>query len=324
MPGMKKTVAAAMIFAAYASYAQAGGPNTYSTGLVEGPSITTYTAAQPILETYGAPVAQPMEAIPYAQPAPVQYVQPPVQTRDTAYYNARKYGGNNGFGYKQSHACGGVLDGEHCLVILLDHMRRLRLDREAGTILVGNPLIADVTVLGKDTVFVSARSIGSTNLIALDKNGNEIGSYEIFVREPRTKRVVLRNLDTVETYQCAPHCLRARAQSDSADSYGAVQGVVSSDISLNQMAIGMQTGQNPSQNPPAPASNPGPVAVPVGQQSSNAAPAAAMGGIPQQAAQMSSSLLNQLAGMGLGASPAGAQQTAQMNGGFPAPPIREQ
>ena len=288
----KVTAIAALAFFASAMSAQAGGSNTYSTGVVEGPSITTYTAAQPVLETFGAPIAQPIEAIPFVeptyvapaapiyQPAPV-YVEPEPVVRDRAFYNAPRHGGNAQFGYQQSSACGGVLDGEHCLVILNDHMRRLRLERDAGTILIGNPLIADVTVLGKDTIFVSARSIGSTNLIALDKEGNEIVTYEIFVREPRTKRVTLRNLDAVETYQCAPNCLRALTQSDTPAQHSARLGVVSADIGIDQQAVGFQTGPAPTPAPTPP--SPGAAVVPIpGNQ--GAAPAAASVPAPQAAA----------------------------------------
>jgi len=41
----------------------------------------------------------------------------------------------------ESHACRGALEGATCLVILNEHMRRVRLERDAGTILVGNPTI---------------------------------------------------------------------------------------------------------------------------------------------------------------------------------------
>lgn len=255
MPGTKQTVLlAAMAFGLSSASALAGGANSYATA-VEEPTITTYSAAGPLLDTYApAPVA--IDAMPYVDSVPYVEPQPPKD----GYYNAGKYGGNRDFGYSQSSACGGVLDGEHCLVILNDHMRRVRLERDAGTILVGNPLIADVTVLGNDTIFVSARSIGSTNIIALDKQGNEIVTFEVFVREPRTKRVTLRNLDVVENYQCAPHCLRALTQSDSPGPHSSRSGVISADLGLDQTAIGAQSGSNPNIDPSAlsaPATAPG-------------------------------------------------------------------
>ena len=194
---------------------------------------------------YVAPVQTIVEPAPYYAPTPIA-VEP---VRGGNYDDGR--GSNDDFGYSQSSACGGVLDGEKCLVILNDHMRRVRLDRDAGTILVGNPTIADVTVLGNDTMFVSARSIGSTNIIALDEDGEEIVTFEVFVREPRTKRVVLRNAGLAENYQCAPQCERALSQADSPTAYSAASGIVSGDIGLDQQSIGLQSGVNPNTQPQA-------------------------------------------------------------------------
>ena len=212
----------------------AGSSDSYAVAEPE-PTVTTFTAAAPpVMETYVEPVtAMPVIAEP---------------VRD-GYYDESRFGGNAEFGYEQKHACGGVTTGEKCLVILSDHMRRVRLDRPAGTILVGNPLIADVTVLGNDTLFVSARSIGSTNIIVLDKQGNEIDTYEVFVREPRTKRVVLNNGGAIENYQCAPHCERALTQSDSPIPYRERSGIISTDLGLDSTAIGLQSGPNPNTDP---------------------------------------------------------------------------
>ena len=227
---------ASVAMAGVTSNAFAGSSDSYANAQ-KAPTVTTFTAAAPpVMETYAAPYAPT-----YAAPAPV-VAEPPKD----GYYDESRYGGNEQFGYQQQHACGGAITGEKCLVILNDHMRRVRLDRPAGTILVGNPLIADVTVLGNDTIFVSARSIGSTNIIVLDKAGNEMVTYEVFVREPRIKRVVLNNAGVMQNYQCAPNCERALTQSDSPAPYSAVSGIVSTDLGLDRTAIGLQSGPNPN------------------------------------------------------------------------------
>ncbi len=231
------TLAMAAATGGFAPDAHAGSSNGYSNGAPQRPSVTTFIPAPPpVMETY-APATVPMAA-----PEPVK----------DGYYDESRYGGNAEFGYQQRHACGGATTGEKCLVILSDHMRRVRLDAPAGTILVGNPLIADVTVLGNDTMFVSARSIGSTNIIVLDKSGNELATYEVFVREPRIKRVVLNNAGVVENYQCAPHCERALTQSDSPAPYNTRAGIISTDLGLDRTAIGLQSGPNPNTEAPAP------------------------------------------------------------------------
>ena len=231
-----------------------------------------------------------------ATPEPT-YLQPvtapaPAASRD-GFYDPSK-GSNDDFGYTQSHACGGALDGATCLVILNDHMRRVRLERPAGTILVGNPTIADVTVLGKDTIFVSARSIGATNIIVLDENNNEIRTFEVFVREPKTKRVVLRNGGAAENYQCAPDCLRALTQSDAPAAHSSAAGVIQTDIALDQTAIGLQSGANPNQDPGA---------IAPAAQNPGAAPGAGLAGSVAPAAGALGALLG-------GGAPAGPAITA--------------
>ena len=250
---------AAVAFSASASVA--GSLNSYNT--TDTPVISHSPKQAPVL----------LEPI-YA-PAPTFQAVPTVAPSTDGRYDPTK-GDNDSFGYKQSHACGGALDGATCLVILNDHMRRVRLERDAGTILVGNPTIADVTVLGKDTIFVSARSIGATNIIVLDENNDEIRTFEVFVREPTTKRVVLRNAGLAENYQCAPNCLRALTQSDSPASHSSTVGVIQADIGLDQTAIGLQSGVNPNENPDAI-----PPAAPA-QQNAAPAPQAGLAGSVQQ------------------------------------------
>ena len=230
---------ATVTVAGFTSTALAGSSDSYANGVPAQPTtVTTFTAAAPpVMETYTPPPR-------YVAPQPV--AAPPPKD---GFYDESRYGGNAEFGYKQQHACGGATTGDRCLVILSDHMRRVCLDGPAGTILVGNPLIADVTVLGNDTLFVSARTIGSTNIIVLDKSGNEMVTYEVFVREPRSKRVVLNNAGTVENYQCAPHCERALTQSDSPAPYQAKSAIISTDLGLDATAIGLQSGPNPNTAP---------------------------------------------------------------------------
>ncbi len=268
---------ATVTVAGFTSTAMAGSSDAYATPQVQQETtVTTFTAAAPpVMETYVAPSYAPAPA-----PSPIV-----TETVKDGYYDAARHGGNADFDYKQSHACGGALDGAKCLVILSDHMRRVRLERPAGTILVGNPLIADVTVLGNDTVFVSARSIGSTNIIVLDKQGNEMVTYEVFVREPRTKRVVLNNGGVLEHFQCAPNCERALTQSDSSAPYKARSSVVSTDLNLDKNAISLQSGPNPNTDPGAvPGSNSG------GGAAQGAAPAGGGGALEGEVSGLADSL----------------------------------
>ncbi|MDD2869393.1 pilus assembly protein N-terminal domain-containing protein [Neomegalonema sp.] len=284
-----------------ALYGQPSAPLT--TGPIYNPSpmITGGLPTGPIYDPYGASAA-PVYAPTY-QAAPLA-PQPPAYARQ-----------NDVFGYAPSAACGGLLEGERCLVILGDHTRRVRLDREATTILVGNPAVADVTVLSKRTMFVSARSVGSTNIVALDENEEEIASWEVFVREPEAKRVTLRQGPTRENYQCAPYCERSLSQNDSPSAHSSHLGVINAEMGLDRTAVGAQTGGMPPDAFEGPGGMGG-APAPAPKAETPAAPAGPLMD-PGMAAMLQSMLLSGA----MSSQPAGANERALSPGGSSSPTL---
>src|SRR3569832_1449347 len=55
-----------------------------------------------------------------------------------------------------------------------DQTQVVRLDRDAKTVLVGNPAIADAQMVDPKTVYVLGRMFGQTNIVALDSNCTEV------------------------------------------------------------------------------------------------------------------------------------------------------
>ncbi|MBU3890802.1 hypothetical protein FM996_10610 [Methylosinus sporium] len=98
-------------------------------------------------------------------------------------------------------------DGERRGVFVdIDHARVVRMPEGAQTLIVGNPLVADVTMLKTNRLMVvTGKSFGSTNLILLDPTGNQVGEETITVVQPMNKLVVLRGARR-ESYACAPDC----------------------------------------------------------------------------------------------------------------------
>jgi len=130
--------------------------------------------------------------------------------------------------------------------------------------------------------------------------------------------VTLRNLDAVETYQCAPNCLRALTQSDTPAQHSARLGVVSADIGIDQQAVGFQTGPAPTPAPTPP--SPGAAVVPIpGNQ--GAAPAAASVPAPQAAAPSpaagtpAAGLAASVASLGSAVAPSAALLNSLIGGG---------
>lgn len=134
---------------------------------------------------------------------------------------------------QNNDSCAAYGNTQECLVLLLDHMERIKIQTPVSVVMIGNPSIADVTLLDSQVAFVSAKSIGATNMVALDAEGNEIVNYEIIVREPQVKRVSIRRAFTKENYQCAPDCNRALSMTDTSEEFTTASGVVSSRMDMS-------------------------------------------------------------------------------------------
>ena len=108
-----------------------------------------------------------------------------------------------------SFAAGGTpaLAAQDALVVLLDRAKVAKLPPKAQTLIVGNPIIADVTLVKDSNVMViTGKGYGETNLVVLDKNGALL--TEEFIRVKANERallVVQRGLER-ESYSCAPRC----------------------------------------------------------------------------------------------------------------------
>jgi Flp pilus assembly secretin CpaC len=94
------------------------------------------------------------------------------------------------------------------VMITLDQARVLRIPERTSTVVVGNPLIADISVQTGGMIVVTGKGYGVTNLIALDQRGTMLMEQLIEVRGPTSHVVVVyRGIDR-ESYSCTPYCER--------------------------------------------------------------------------------------------------------------------
>lgn len=99
-----------------------------------------------------------------------------------------------------------AMAGETTVFVDLDHARIVRMPDGAQTLIIGNPMIADVTMLKSNRLMViTGKSFGSTNLIVLDQTGNQVGESLITVSPPMDKLVVQRGMQR-QSYACNPDC----------------------------------------------------------------------------------------------------------------------
>jgi hypothetical protein len=88
----------------------------------------------------------------------------------------------------------------------VDQAKLVKLPARVATIVVGNPLIADVTLQSGGIVVVTGKGYGATNFIAMDRAGEVLSDRVIQVEGPTDKVVTIyRGVDR-ESYSCMPVC----------------------------------------------------------------------------------------------------------------------
>jgi hypothetical protein len=96
--------------------------------------------------------------------------------------------------------------GDDGISVILDQARMIKLPERAATVVIGNPLIADVSIQPGGVGIVNARGYGSTNLVVLDRSGAVLMERLVTVKGPYANTVVVHRGVRRETYSCAPFC----------------------------------------------------------------------------------------------------------------------
>lgn len=92
------------------------------------------------------------------------------------------------------------------IVATVDQARLVKIPVGTETLIIGNPTIADVTLLKQNNLMIlTPKSFGETNFIALDKDGNPVAESMIQVVNGADALVVQRGMDR-QSYSCAPRC----------------------------------------------------------------------------------------------------------------------
>lgn len=142
----------------------------------------------------------------------------------------------------------------------VNQSRALKLDEPAAAVMVGNPAIADVTVLGPQLIYVLGRSYGKTNFVALDAKGKQISAFDVNVVAQADSTVTLTRGAGQLTYNCTPRCERVVSQGDDPDAFSAAaqqsMGVSAMARSMSMDAAGQQGGAGTVIGPAAKATTP--------------------------------------------------------------------
>ncbi len=115
-----------------------------------------------------------------------------------------------------------------------------------GTVVVGNPAIADVSINGK-TIFLHGRGFGNTNIIVLDVTGQQLANFDVLIKQAQSEAVTILAARTGtglpimrSSYQCAPTCEATLQIGDNADYFKLIS---EENKAKNELATGSKTAE---------------------------------------------------------------------------------
>jgi len=108
----------------------------------------------------------------------------------------------------------------HGISVPMDEVRVVQFSQQISTVYVGNPAIADVSMIDSRHAFVLGKGFGGTNLVALDAEGKQVVNEPIGVSAPTGGVVTLQRGPAQVTYACAgSRCESSPMPGDDKDSY---------------------------------------------------------------------------------------------------------
>jgi hypothetical protein len=95
---------------------------------------------------------------------------------------------------------------DETIVVHLDEATVIKLPDRTTTVVIGNPLIADISVQPGGLAVVTGKSYGATNILIMDKAGAVLTEHTVEVQNSTDKTVVVYRGGARETYSCTPEC----------------------------------------------------------------------------------------------------------------------
>jgi Flp pilus assembly secretin CpaC len=119
----------------------------------------------------------------------------------------------------------------------------VQLPERAANVVIGNPLIADVSIQPGGLTVITGKSYGATNFIATDMRGAVLLEKAIEVSGPRDRTVVMYNGIDRQTYSCTPDCSRRLTLGDTSESFNKTLSEITSLNAQATAAGALTSGQ---------------------------------------------------------------------------------
>jgi hypothetical protein len=124
---------------------------------------------------------------------------------------------------------------EEPIAVEVDQARILKLPERASTIVIGNPLIADLTIEPGGIAIVTGKGYGATNFVVMDRGGAVLMEKNVEVKGPPDPIVVVYRGIARNTYSCTPQCAPRITLGDDSDYF---DKTLAQSASRNAQAMG--------------------------------------------------------------------------------------
>jgi Flp pilus assembly secretin CpaC len=129
------------------------------------------------------------------------------------------------------------------IVVRLDQATLIKLPERAATVVIGNPLIADVATQAGGIAVITGKGYGGTNIIVMDRGGVVLLEKAVVVTSPPDHVVYIYRGPARTTYSCNPDC---SARVNLGDDPEVFDKVLAQTVNrtTQAMAAGQATGAN--------------------------------------------------------------------------------
>jgi hypothetical protein len=117
----------------------------------------------------------------------------------------------------------GLAHASEAIDIKLDRAKVMRIARPAATVILGNPAIADATIQDRQTLIITGRSFGTTNLIVLDQAGDPIADEILTVSASNDDVVTVFSGNDRLSFSCSPECQPVLSVGDAKGNFDSVR-----------------------------------------------------------------------------------------------------
>lgn len=120
------------------------------------------------------------------------------------------------------------------IAVTVDIAKVMRMSAPASTVVVGNPGIADAMLQDRQTLVITGKIAGITNLVVLDSKGQLIADETISVVKPQNGYVTVQRGPSRFSYSCTPSCNAMIEPGDEPGYFGLSENQLRKRIELGQ------------------------------------------------------------------------------------------